>query len=140
MERFVQEVERSSSSMKLHACISFADDESAKNADAFLRGFNQGSAALKIRACVWPGADCLDIANNLAKNNCNVALLNGANRKLLGNQWFGRYARRAIDENLHRRSWTLSAFSYLLNNIEKTPHERPAEKLSQQMKWIGGVV
>ncbi|CAK9104415.1 Protein HID1 [Durusdinium trenchii] len=44
-----------------------------------------------------------------------VALLNGANRKLCGNHWFQSGARYAIDENLHRRSASLSRASLLVN-------------------------
>eukprot|EP00927_Polykrikos_kofoidii_P003012 TRINITY_DN111_c0_g2_i1.p1 TRINITY_DN111_c0_g2~~TRINITY_DN111_c0_g2_i1.p1 ORF type:complete len:435 (+),score=44.17 TRINITY_DN111_c0_g2_i1:74-1306(+) len=93
--------------------------EGARNADAFLRAFCAADAAVQQHVIMYPGADCLELAQKLAENSRAVVMLNGANRTLLGNHWFLDGAKRAIDENLHRRSWTLAASSYLLNGHGK---------------------
>merc|ERR1711869_74519 len=87
----------------VHLCIQFDNEEAQRNADALIR-----------------------LAQELAKSSPNVVLVNGANRRLIGNHWFGDHARRAIDENLHRRSWKMAALAYLLNDFSTEAHTEGA--------------
>ena len=66
-------------------------------------------------------------------------MLNGANRKLIGNHWFQSGARLAIDENIHRRSVSMSRISLLLN-MGTEPSERRANELRGNLLWFGGHV
>lgn len=121
----------------IHLCISFSEGEPKMNADAFLRAFSSASGDIKRRTTIWPNGDSLQVAADLASRSKFVLLVNGANRRLLGNHWFGKHAKRAIDENLHRRSWTLSALSYMLNNFGGAEEGRD---LSTRVRLIGGSV
>eukprot|EP00928_Gymnodinium_smaydae_P093154 TRINITY_DN7717_c0_g5_i1.p1 TRINITY_DN7717_c0_g5~~TRINITY_DN7717_c0_g5_i1.p1 ORF type:complete len:503 (-),score=133.98 TRINITY_DN7717_c0_g5_i1:187-1695(-) len=139
--------EKASPTLELHLCLQFADLEAQRNADAFLRAFAAAPAALRKRVTVYPEGDVLQLAHNLAQSSrTHVCLLNGANRQLLGNHWFAGHAKRAIDENLHRRSWTLSALSYLLNafgtrgEMDNGPPLRDKDELRRNVTAMGGVV
>merc|ERR1712196_517415 len=68
-----------------------------------------------------------------------VALLNGANKKLLGNHWFSHGARFAIDENLHRRSSSMATASLLLNGGAE-PRHRAVHELHNTVRFLGGQV
>jgi hypothetical protein len=132
------------STLHIHLCLSFSEGEPQCNADALVRAFAAKSAEaskLKPRVTVYPGGEAMQLASELASSSQHVALLNGANRKLLGNHWFGGDARRAIDENLHRRSWRMSAVSYMVNNHGGHDAKRRApDELLQNVEWLGGRV
>merc|ERR1719316_2626982 len=68
-----------------------------------------------------------------------VAMLNGANNKLLGNHWFSSGARNAIDENFHRRSGCMSVCSLLLNQATG-PQKRGFLELKANVQIFGGQV
>merc|ERR1711920_663869 len=77
--------------------------------------------------------DALELAHDLAVQSKaandgvnKVGLLNGANNKLLGNHWFSKGARQAIDENLHRRSSPMCVASLLLN-MATEPQKRSVQ-------------
>merc|ERR1712118_123096 len=115
--RFIDAFGAAPPQVTLHLCLQFSSDEALRNADAFIRALKGAPEAVKSRSIIWPEGDCLDLAHDLACTSPNVLLANGANRQLIGNHWFAGMAKRAIDENLHRRSWTLSATAYMLNNF-----------------------
>jgi len=68
--------------------------------------------------------------------NCKDTYLNGANRKLIGNHWFGERAKTAIDENLHRRSSSASIISNCLNEtfLSQLPIVRTRNNLDLQKR------
>ena len=76
-----------------------------------------------------------------ARMEASVAMLNGASRNALGNAWFGGKARSAIDENLHRRSWTMAATSLMLNDWSP-PNEIKSRRrvLRRRVLELGGSV
>eukprot|EP00929_Paragymnodinium_shiwhaense_P090852 TRINITY_DN50949_c0_g3_i1.p1 TRINITY_DN50949_c0_g3~~TRINITY_DN50949_c0_g3_i1.p1 ORF type:complete len:772 (+),score=197.90 TRINITY_DN50949_c0_g3_i1:1880-4195(+) len=139
--RLAQALSKLHPSIRLHVCISTSSQEEAKQiTDAFIRAFMGAGGVLKSQATMYPDADALQLAHDLAGSSRGVALLNGANRQLLGNHWFAGQAQRAIDENLHRRSWTLSALSYMLNDFNDghDPTDRPPTMLQQTVQRLGG--
>lgn len=125
------------------ACAAGGDgaNEGACNRDAFIRAFAAADALVQQQVIIYPGADSLQLANDLAAGSGAVMLLNGSNRTLIGNHWFNDGAKQAIDENLHRRSWTLSAASYLMNGygvkVPKTGR-RPRELRENIENVMGG--
>mmetsp|Transcript_4890 Transcript_4890/g.13729 ORF Transcript_4890/g.13729 Transcript_4890/m.13729 type:complete len:930 (-) Transcript_4890:77-2866(-) len=131
---------RSEPFLNVHICLQDGSEESKRNCDAFLRGLREAHPALKQRVTMWPNGDCLQLAHELSAHSQHVLVLNGANRQMLGNHWFQDQARHAIDENLHRRSWTMSAMSYLLNNHGKrqSKQDRGPEELKTNVEWMGG--
>merc|ERR1712113_1239360 len=139
---FITRLAATPSSTKVHICLQFGDEEPQRNADAFMRALldeDPKVAALRSRAKIWVEGDCLQVAHDLAAKSKHVMLVNGANRQLLGNHWFAGRAKLAIDENLHRRSWTLSAVSYLLNNFDGSePSDRPNDQLKRTVQRLGG--
>jgi hypothetical protein len=68
-----------------------------------------------------------------------VGLLNGANRKMIGNHWFAKGAKFAIDENIHRRSCSMARFCLLINQ-STDPQTRPSNYLANRMQELGGKV
>merc|ERR1740120_59789 len=113
-----------------------------RNADAFMRALVDGCGKpIAKKVTVWPEGDSLQLAHDLAQTSTKVMMLNGANRKLLGNHWFGGRAKQAIDENLHRRSWTMSALSYVLNGFDgRECNDRRPDQLQQRVRQLGGKV
>lgn len=141
--RFAQSLARSPPSLKIHVCLTAGNEEAKQNTDAFLRAFSTADASLRNRVTIRPDADALQISHELAGSSKGVILLNAANRQLIGNHWFAGQAHRAIDENLHRRSWTMSAFAYILNNYvdpETSIPPRTSATLEENVKRIGGQV
>eukprot|EP00930_Biecheleria_cincta_P016583 TRINITY_DN13438_c0_g1_i2.p1 TRINITY_DN13438_c0_g1~~TRINITY_DN13438_c0_g1_i2.p1 ORF type:complete len:659 (-),score=117.51 TRINITY_DN13438_c0_g1_i2:103-2079(-) len=128
----------------IHLCLMFGHQESERNADAFIRALvAKEAASLGKRVTIWPEGDSFHLANMIAsKDSKNVMLLNGANRRLLGNHWFAGRAKIAIDENLHRRSWRMSAMAYLLNDFDASREfeGRSGDELEQRVKKLGGRV
>lgn len=115
--RFVSAFESALAKVTLHICLQFSSDEALRNADAFIRALKRAPESVTSRTTIWPEGDCLHLAHELAASSQHVMLVNGANRQLIGNHWLGGMAKRAIDENLHRRSWVLSAHAYVLNSF-----------------------
>lgn len=127
----------------IHLCLMFGSQESERNADAFIRALAEKKAeSVGKRVTIWSEGDSFHLAHVIAcKESKNVMMLNGANRRLLGNHWFAGRAKIAIDENLHRRSWRLSALAYLLNDFDgREPEGRNQDELQQRIKHLGGRV
>mmetsp|Transcript_65945 Transcript_65945/g.169728 ORF Transcript_65945/g.169728 Transcript_65945/m.169728 type:complete len:610 (-) Transcript_65945:83-1912(-) len=139
-KRFIDVLAARSGKYHIHLCLSFGADETMRNADAFLRALLDKSAAnLRKRVTVWPEGDSLDLANTLAEDSDKVVLVNGANRRLLGNHWFAGRAKLAIDENLHRRSWRMCATSYVLNGYDgQEPWGRFYDTLHKRVLDLAG--
>merc|ERR1740121_1455074 len=136
---FMESLAQTDSKMRLYICLQISTDESQRNADAFLRACQIAAPALKQRITIVPEGDCLQLAHDLAFKSENVVMVNGANRTLLGNHWFDRWAKFAIDENLHRRSWRMAATSYLLNGYDgHEPGGRGPDDLQRRVEWMGG--
>jgi len=134
-------------SVSMHMCLSFSDDETLWNADAFLRALlDTEMKEFSKRVTVHAEGDCLDLAQTLADARapgaCDVMLVNGANRCLLGNHWFDGRAKRAIDENMHRRSWRMARTSYCVNAYGSRWQQGPRDPncLEQTVKWLEGQV
>merc|ERR1712039_741236 len=131
-------------STKIHLCLSFQAEEAQCNADVFLRALIQPCTimeGLRHRLTVYPDADALELAHVLAAASPEkVVLVNAANRKNIGNHWFGDGAERAIDENLHRRSWKMSAIAYLLNGWAGYRRHRARDELQRNVEWLNGRV
>merc|ERR1712039_479810 len=140
--RWAKQLSKAPPNCRIHLCILFTDEEPKRNADAFMRALIDGCAkTVAQRVTIWPEADALQLAHELAKTSQKVLLLNGANRKLLGNHWFGPRAKFAIDENLHRRSWNMSALSYILNGFDGTEKvDRAPDELQKNVSKAGGRV
>jgi len=129
---------------RLHLCLVCVNPESIDNHNCFVE-----AAAAKVQSCpelkeilqLRRNVDSLQLAHELGQNTqpLKVALLNGANRKLCGNHWFQSGARYAIDENLHRRSASLSRAS-LLVNFDTEPRPRKATQLEETVRFFGGSV
>eukprot|EP00929_Paragymnodinium_shiwhaense_P006599 TRINITY_DN11035_c0_g1_i1.p1 TRINITY_DN11035_c0_g1~~TRINITY_DN11035_c0_g1_i1.p1 ORF type:complete len:734 (+),score=153.56 TRINITY_DN11035_c0_g1_i1:81-2282(+) len=139
---------------RVHLCLVCLNKESYANHNAFVHAaaemqmkFPRFMDALQIRRNV----DCLQLAVELTQASgktsaMKVGILNGANRKLMGNHWFQHGARTAIDENLHRRSPSMARASLLVNlGIEESgaragtePCERTAKELSENLLFWRG--
>jgi len=146
--RMVESWARLPQGLKVHLCLQFATDEAQRNADAFLRALSANTASghrsplVKDRVVVIPEGDALNVASDLAVRSDGVLLVNGANRRLIGNHWFAGRARAAMDENLHRRSWRLAALSYVLNGHggEQDTPRRHRDTLAERVRQLGGTV
>lgn len=148
--RFAAALQSDSSASKpiIHMCLRFSSLEEQQNGDGFIRALAAAPLDLRNRLQIWADGDSLQIAHDLSARQAatsaitDVLLVNGANRSLLGNHWFTGGAKRAIDENLHRRSWTLSASAYLLNKYLDGRDRKPfrPEDLPSQIKKLGGRV
>jgi hypothetical protein len=129
--------------LRLHLCLVCVNAESIENHNVFIEAAadmvqdHPGLAELlKFRRNV----DVLQLAHELSLKSSQplkVALLNGANRKLFGNHWFATGARSAIDENLHRRSASLTRAALLLN-MGTQPKKRMKDDLRDNLRWLGG--
>jgi hypothetical protein len=130
---------------RVHFCLACAGIEGVENHNAFVEAAGAKSkeyprlkSLLKFRQNVC----ALQLSQELAVsagNPLKVAMLNGANRKLIGNHWFQSGARLAIDENIHRRSVSMSRVSLLLN-MGTEPSERRVNELRGNLQWFGGHV
>eukprot|EP00931_Biecheleriopsis_adriatica_P005201 TRINITY_DN106734_c0_g1_i1.p1 TRINITY_DN106734_c0_g1~~TRINITY_DN106734_c0_g1_i1.p1 ORF type:complete len:497 (-),score=101.05 TRINITY_DN106734_c0_g1_i1:52-1515(-) len=150
-KRFVDSVAKAASRnkakmFKIHLCIapSGKGDELDANAAAFLGAICEAVQERRLDARVidiLTNADALAVAQRLADqgSKTTAVLVNGANRRLIGNHWFSGGARMAIDENLHRRSWRMAAIAYVLNGgAEAVP--RSPDDLALAVRRIGGTV
>lgn len=132
----------------VHLCLVVANAESVENHNSFVEAAAEASRScrglqdvLRLRRNV----DTLQLAHDLvaqgegAEKSLKVAILNGANRELVGNHWFEDGARFAIDENLHRRSASLARAALLLNFDTEARPRRPTQ-LSDNVRFFGGTV
>lgn len=129
---------------KVHLCIapSGRGDELDANSTAFLTEILAGvkTGLIHPKAIeTLVNADALVAAQNLADAGSRVALVNGANRRMVGNHWFSHGARMAIDENLHRRSWRMACTAYLLNGGAEAVPRQP-EDLAKAVVRLGGTL
>eukprot|EP00927_Polykrikos_kofoidii_P041659 TRINITY_DN35506_c1_g1_i1.p1 TRINITY_DN35506_c1_g1~~TRINITY_DN35506_c1_g1_i1.p1 ORF type:complete len:1043 (-),score=173.57 TRINITY_DN35506_c1_g1_i1:240-3368(-) len=136
---------------RIHVCLMDNSYESRVNYNVMVeRGIANAKQhpELATRVRFYRNVDSLGLASRLSNNQGlmmthrrdevrRVVLLNGANRKLLGNHWFGNGARTAIDENLHRRCTAMSVGSLLLNGGAAVRPRMPCE-LAQTVGSFGG--
>jgi hypothetical protein len=135
--------------MRLHICLVDCNLESRVNHNCFMEAAGEKAKAVPaLRSLIkfHRNCDALELAHELScrgKENGNevrkVGLLNGANNKLLGNHWFSKGARQAIDENLHRRSSPMCVISLLIN-MATEPQKRSVQELAANVELLGGRV
>lgn len=133
----------------VHLCLVCMGAEAIDNHNCFLE-----AAAAKLRECpklmdvlkLRQNVDSLQLAaKDLApatkdgRSAPKVGILNGANRKLIGNHWFQTGARLAIDENFHRRSASMARAALLLNFDFEARARKPLQ-LRENLSWLGGQV
>lgn len=131
---------------RLHLCLSVvsAASETIENHNVFLEAFAEKARAcpfLKRILSVRKNVDVLQVAIDLTAgtNPLKVGILNGANRRMIGNHWFSSGATLAIDENLHRRSASMARAALLLNR-SVAPTERQPGDLADVVQMLGGKV
>lgn len=140
----------------IHICLGFEGLQSAENLrlarqpykdrmreltvihDAFVATAARQREEIRSKLKFYIHKDAFELAQELSESGRTI-LLNGANKKLLGNHWFADGAFQAIDENLHRRSLPLAATSLLLNDGTVVRNRGPYE-LSERVKGFGGQV
>ncbi|CAJ1337008.1 unnamed protein product [Effrenium voratum] len=141
-QRFVSAISDAKVPFAIHLCIapSGKGDELDANSTAFLSAVLQGIKDNHIKPSaikILQNADALATAHILAERGSCCALVNGANRRMVGNHWFSHGARMAIDENLHRRSWRMACTAYLLNDgAEAKPRDQ--HDLANMVLKLGG--
>jgi len=146
----VEVVVEQKSRMQVHICLLDAGGESRTNHNVFVEAAcaqAKATPALANSLQFHRNVDALELASKLATSDTQdqsadvrpVVLLNGANKKLLGNHWFSHGARNAIDENLHRRSAPLAMGSLILNGGTK-PYSRCRGELAETTRFFGGQV
>jgi hypothetical protein len=110
----------------MHFCLRTGDQEDTDNSRAILNALIAKVPANSPKVVIWKEADCLEVAIKLAKSSSSVTILNASNRHILGNKWWEDSAKRAVEENLHRRSSILSAAACVLNyhNYWNNPDNR----------------
>lgn len=103
-------------SLHIHLCLVSQGPDKA-NKEAFESVLQERYPELVNRVTVAIDEDATQIAQDLANENgpYTVSLMNAANKKLIGNHWFGKGALSAIDENFHRRSSMASYYAARLN-------------------------
>ncbi|CAE7611979.1 secG, partial [Symbiodinium sp. KB8] len=149
-KRFVQALVVAKVPFVVRLCIapSGKGDELDANAMAFLQAILEGihkgvgDKLMRLKPSsveILVNADALTVAQQYANDRRTVGLVNGANRRLIGNHWFSHGARMAIDENLHRRSWRMAATAYLLNGGAEVSRRHP-NALAEAVKRLGGTV
>lgn len=147
-----KEAGAAAASLVVHVCLFDLDPESRVNHNVFIE-----AAAEKVKEVpalanlvkFHRNIDCLHLANLLAtrapqpgdtdQTPRKVGMLNGANNKLLGNHWFSSGARRAIDENFHRRSGAMCVAGLLLNQATKAA-KRGYLELKDNVAIQGGTI
>eukprot|EP00927_Polykrikos_kofoidii_P035630 TRINITY_DN30184_c0_g1_i1.p1 TRINITY_DN30184_c0_g1~~TRINITY_DN30184_c0_g1_i1.p1 ORF type:complete len:1013 (-),score=188.80 TRINITY_DN30184_c0_g1_i1:456-3494(-) len=136
---------------RIHVCLMDNSYESRVNYNVIVeRGIANAKKhpELASRVKFYRNVDSFGVASRLSNKQQlmtthradevrRVVLLNGANRKLLGNHWFANGARTAIDENLHRRSTVMSLGSLLLNGGATITLRMPGE-LAKKVGTFGG--
>ena len=127
----------------VHLCLplEMGVESSATNQNytAFIKALQDAAPSLKQQVTVYVNHDATQVAQLLADKHgsFSVSLANGANRKLIGNHWFGGGARVAIDENIHRRSRLASLMAILVNDGSATCARTPGE-LAKRIIALGG--
>lgn len=130
---------------RVHICLVTPNAESIENHNAFAEALAQRASTCSDIARIVTlnrNNDALQMAHRLAAGSgkdLKVALLNGANRKLIGNHWFHNGALNAIDENLHRRSASMARAALLVNMDTEARDRRPTQ-LRECVEWLGGKV
>jgi hypothetical protein len=115
--------------VKVHLCLpldaSGKDIGTNQNYNAFVGALSKASEDVKKAIELYINVDATDVAQRLS-NTVNmpyrVGLVNAANRNLIGNHWYADGAQKAIDENLHRRSFLVSIITSCLNNSFMPKH------------------
>lgn len=130
--------------MRIHLCLSVAHaQESIENHNVFIEAASQKAKTfprLRDLLQIHRNIDVLQVAINLSgQSSLKVAVLNGANRKLIGNHWFTDGASLAIDENLHRRSASMARIALLLNS-GVAPRVREGDELADIVRILHGQV
>lgn len=112
----------------LHLCLFTGDTEADNNYNAFAQAVEK-EPLVHNNLIIHHNGDMLEITQHLANkygpNKANVII--AANRQLLGNHWFGDYALRASDENIHRRWVRASLIAKRLNNGFEVKTRKPNE-------------
>jgi hypothetical protein len=141
-EALVEEL-GNTSNMKVHLCLAQGPEGSEvdENCLAFLKALKEAPPAGCIASLtVWLNTDAAALAQHLANTSRSqplaVSLTNGANRALIGNHWFGDGAKRAIDENLHRRSESLSLMAFLTNGVKTLNNGQSWESRIRTSEWV----
>lgn len=139
-----EEVDMKALPRRLHLCLTFHNAESSENHNVFIEAAGEAvkeHPGLTDVLLIRRNVDSLQLAHYLSldRGPLKVAVFNGANRRLLGNHWYTKGARNAIDENLHRRSSTMTRASLLLNMGTDSVDRRPGE-LASTLTWLGGKV
>jgi len=129
---------------RLHLCLMCENAENIENHNVFMEAAGELAkeyAGIPELLLIRRNVDVFQLAHEMSASGSalKVGVLNGANRKLLGNHWFQTGARFAIDENLHRRSASLTRMALLLNMGTESGERRPTE-LPDTLKWLGGQV
>lgn len=131
----------------MHLCLPIAkgtpnEKESILNHNAFVEELKSMPKSIQDRVVVYVNHDATEVAQNLANNKGDnkVALVNGANRNLLGNRWFKRGALAAIDENLTRRSTRLAKIFFLLNRGTDANRVKGVGELRATVATYGGTI
>ena len=129
----------------VHFCLALgsAAIEPQANAEAWVRAFHGAPGNIRAKVTMVLNGDCLHLAHTLAEHSeaCSVMMVNGANRSLLGNHWFGNHALQAIDENIHRRSSLMAAASYVLNSFTTANRQpRQGDALERNVTRAGGAI
>jgi len=126
----------------IHLCLSCDTEDDILNHNSFIEAAaekNEEYPGIQDLLVFRRNVDPLQLAHDLAveMGPLRVGLLNGANRKLLGGQWFKGGSRNAHDENLHRRSSSLARAALLLN-LGTVPTMRQENELANTLEWLGG--
>lgn len=129
---------------RLHLCLVCHHPEGIENHNVFLEAAGEiakENPEIKKVLQLRRNVDVLHLAHSLASSGppLKVGLLNGANRKLFGNHWFQSGAKFAIDENLHRRSASMTRVAVMLNMGTEAAERRVGE-LAHCVQWLGGKV
>ena len=130
--------------LNIHLCLPTAEpgDEPTQNYNAFISALEASKTDIAKQFKVYVNVDAASLAQKLAnqaRDSTTVSLTNGANRNLLGNEWFGDYALKAIDENIYRRSF-LAALTALPLNGGTEKRKRTVDELQQRVEGLKGLV
>ena len=104
------------------------------NREAFIEVFGNVEGVT-----IYKGADAFLLGQYMSNNGHKIAVLNGGNKWMVGNHWFGNRARSAIDENIVRRSPRMGAVAFVLNHGKLKSVNSPLT-LEADVKLYGGKV